>query len=79
MIPLMKDQLTKTELEVIRLLASGMSNKQIAATRHVNVSTTRNQLGRIYKKLIPVNHNKYDYRICVVRFYIQEFGLTDTL
>jgi DNA-binding CsgD family transcriptional regulator len=45
------DGLTGRELEVAKLFASGMSNKQIAARLDVSPSTIRNQLTTAYEKL----------------------------
>lgn len=42
---------TPAELEVIRLLAEGLSNKEIAYKRGVEEFTVRDQLSHIYRKL----------------------------
>lgn len=44
-------QLTERELEVIRALAQGKSNKQIAQALHISEKTVRNHASNIYKKL----------------------------
>lgn len=43
--------LTPAEREVLGLLASGYTNKEIAAARGVSVPTVRTQLGNIYRHL----------------------------
>lgn len=43
--------LTERELEVIKALAHGMSNKQIAQSLHISEKTVRNHASNIYKKL----------------------------
>ena len=43
--------LTERELEVIKALAQGMSNKQIAQSLHISEKTVRNHASNIYKKL----------------------------
>ncbi len=43
--------LTDRELEVIKALAQGMSNKQIAQSLHISEKTVRNHASNIYKKL----------------------------
>lgn len=43
--------LTERELEVIKALAQGMSNKQIAQALHISEKTVRNHASNIYKKL----------------------------
>jgi LuxR family maltose regulon positive regulatory protein len=45
------EPLTKRELEVLRLLASGLSNKEIAHTLVITVGTVKNHLRNIYGKL----------------------------
>ncbi len=44
-------RLTSAEEEVVRLLADGLSNKEIAARRGVEEFTVRDQLSSIYRKL----------------------------
>ena len=44
-------QLTERELEVIKALAQGKSNKQIAQALHISEKTVRNHASNIYKKL----------------------------
>lgn len=46
-----RPKLTMAEQEILRLLADGMSNQQIASARFVNVSTLRTQLKTLYRKL----------------------------
>lgn len=43
--------LTERELEVIKALAQGMSNKQIAQALNISEKTVRNHASNIYKKL----------------------------
>jgi DNA-binding NarL/FixJ family response regulator len=43
--------LTERELQVIRALAQGMSNKQIAQSLEISEKTVRNHASNIYKKL----------------------------
>jgi DNA-binding NarL/FixJ family response regulator len=45
------NQLTRRELEVVRLVARGLNNAQIAATLGVSVTTVRNHLTAIFRKL----------------------------
>ena len=45
------DQLTPTETRVVRLAASGMSNKEIARQLYVSVNTIEGHLSRAYAKL----------------------------
>jgi DNA-binding NarL/FixJ family response regulator len=43
--------LTEAEIEVLRLLALGRSNKEIASTRLRSAETIKRQVSSIYKKL----------------------------
>jgi LuxR family maltose regulon positive regulatory protein len=45
------EPLTKRELEVLRLLATGLSNKDIASTLSISVTTAKKHLQNIYGKL----------------------------
>jgi LuxR family maltose regulon positive regulatory protein len=45
------DPLTERELEVVRLLAAGLSNKEIAGTLVIALSTVKQHLKNIYAKL----------------------------
>lgn len=44
-------QLTKRELEVLRLLALGMSNRDIATHLFLSADTVKTHLGNVYRKL----------------------------
>lgn len=43
--------LTRSEVEILRLLAKGMKNSEIARERHVTLGTVRSQLKSIYRKV----------------------------
>lgn len=45
------DELTTSEREIARMVARGMTNRQIAALRGVKAGTIHVQLGRICRKL----------------------------
>jgi DNA-binding NarL/FixJ family response regulator len=45
------DILTQSELEIVRLVAQGKSNKEIASIIYISEGTVRNRLTVIYKKL----------------------------
>jgi predicted ATPase/DNA-binding CsgD family transcriptional regulator len=45
------DRLTRRELEIARLVASGLSNKEIAARLHLSVRTVEGHVERVLKKL----------------------------
>ena len=45
------DSLTKSEAEVLGLVDSGLSNREIAATLSITVGTVKCHLHRVYEKL----------------------------
>jgi DNA-binding NarL/FixJ family response regulator len=45
------DGLTTREIEILRLLANGMANKQIAHRLQISDKTVRNHLNHTYEKL----------------------------
>ncbi len=45
------DGLTAREIEILKLLASGMANKQIAYKLHISEKTVRNHVSNMYEKL----------------------------
>ncbi len=47
--------MTERELEVVRLLASGKTYKQVATALHLSQSTVRNHLHNVYRKLNVVD------------------------
>ena len=44
-------QLTSRELDVVRLVARGLSNKEVARELHIEVSTVKNHVHRVLEKL----------------------------
>lgn len=48
---ILKDKLTERELDVLRLLAKGMTNTDIAGTLHLSEGTVRNHISAILEKL----------------------------
>lgn len=51
-------QLTRSEAEVLRLLARGLKNAEIATHRHVSIDTVRSQLKSLYRKLEVTNRDE---------------------
>ena len=45
------DGMTRRELEILRLLASGLANKQIAFRLKISDKTVRNHISNFYRKL----------------------------
>lgn len=46
------NELTKREIEVLKLLANGMFNKEIAATLNISERTVKNHVSNIFKKIM---------------------------
>jgi len=51
-------QLTSRETDILRLLASGLTNRQIANRLHLSAGTVRNHLGRVFPKLDAVDRTQ---------------------
>lgn len=64
-----KTRLTRREAEIVSLIDVGLSNKDIAARLHIEVSTVKNHVHNILDKL------KQHDRQSVVR-YVKEHGLS---
>lgn len=57
-IPLRTDALTERELEVLRLIADGLSNYEIAVRLFLGVSTVKTHINRIFSKLCVKNRTQ---------------------
>ncbi len=57
-LPSLIDTLTQTEKDVLELLVNGLTNKEIAVEKHVELSTVKTHLNNIYKKLGVLNRNE---------------------
>jgi len=53
-----EDQLTEREIDVLRLLAHGQSNKEIAQNLHINTTTVRSHVSHIMMKLRVSNRTQ---------------------
>ena len=47
----MIDSLTKRELEILKLIAQGLLNKEIAAMLNISERTVKNHISNIFKKI----------------------------
>ncbi|MCB0207149.1 MAG: response regulator transcription factor, partial [Anaerolineae bacterium] len=56
--PALLDQLTDRELDVLRLLAQGMSNQEIAAALNISATTVRSHVSNILMKLNVSNRTQ---------------------
>ena len=61
-------RISPRELETMRLIAAGKTNKEIAALMNVSLSTTRNRISMIYDKLRPQG---IDARVTLGLYYIE--------
>lgn len=68
------EQLTNKEMQIFLLMAEGQSNKEIAATNFVEMSTIKTHINHIYAKL-QVNNRKQ----AVALFYKCNTGAKSTL
>ncbi len=48
---MLSEPLSERELEVLRLIASGMSNAEVSRTLFVALSTVKKHINNIYRKL----------------------------
>ena len=69
----MKDYFAFTyrELDVLRLMAQGLDNKEIAKTLFVAVTTVKTFINRIYQKLGFTDPIGQVPRVCAVLYYIE--------
>ncbi len=65
-------QLTSTEREIVRLVAKGMTNRDIAKYKHISFHTVKSHLEHIYNKLDVSSRTEMLHRI-----YGKRVGLRD--
>ena len=63
-------KLTLRELEIVRLLSEGKSNKEIANQLFISIHTVKSVLEKVYSKF-DVNN-----RVQIAVLYVKEFGLS---
>jgi PAS domain S-box-containing protein len=66
------NQLTLRETDILRLLAGGLTNRQIARHLHLSPGTVRNHLGRVFPKLDAIDRTQAAVRAV-------ELGLVEPL
>lgn len=66
--------LTNTQIEIIRLVAEGKSNQEIAAIREVTEKSIEQTLSRIIKKAGIEADEKKNRRIELARYYLRQAG-----
>jgi DNA-binding NarL/FixJ family response regulator len=66
--------LTNGQCELIRLIAQGLSNKEIAKSKFVTVKSVENSISRLAKKLDFKDENTNSQRVLIARRYFQMIG-----
>jgi DNA-binding NarL/FixJ family response regulator len=66
--------LTSGQFELIRLIAEGLSNKEIARTKFVTLKSTENSIARLAKKLDLKDTNTNSQRVLIAKRYFQMIG-----
>lgn len=54
-------ELTRRELEVLKMIASGAFNKEIASTLNISERTVKNHVSNIFKKIGVSDRRKLQY------------------
>lgn len=67
--------LTNTQLEVLRLIAEGNSNQQIAALRGISAKSLEGTVSRLLKALNIPAGNDVNQRVLLARAYFEAAGL----
>lgn len=68
--------LTTLQLEILRMVAQGLTNKEIAQTRHVSEKTVEQAINRLAKSLGLQNEPSGNQRVHLVRAYVRALGMT---
>lgn len=66
--------LTNGQFELIRLIADGFSNKEIARLKFITVKSTENSIARLAKKLDIKDLNTNSQRVMIAKRYFQMLG-----
>lgn len=66
--------LTNGQFELIRLIAEGLSNKEIARTKFVTLKSAENSIARLAKKLDLRDTNTNSQRVLIAKRYFQMIG-----
>jgi DNA-binding NarL/FixJ family response regulator len=67
-------ELSNGQCELIRLIAQGLSNKEIARSKFVTVKSVENSISRLAKKLEFKDENTNSQRVLLARRYFQMIG-----
>lgn len=69
------DLLTKTQREILHMMAMGLSNKEIAKQRDVSLSSVEQRISEIFKAFGLINNDSVVPRVEAVRRYYVAAGL----
>lgn len=68
--------LTDTQIETLKLVARGHSNKEIARLRHVKEKSVEQTVARIAQKLDIVNRLETNQRVAIAKAFFRNLGVT---
>lgn len=68
--------LTNTQVETLRLVAEGHSNREIARIRHVTEKSVEQTIARIAKKLGIANRWETNQRVAIAQAFFRNLGLS---
>jgi two-component system nitrate/nitrite response regulator NarL len=68
--------LTNTQIETLKLVAEGHSNREIARIRHVTEKSVEQTVGRIASKLGIVNRLETNQRVAIAQAFFRNLGVT---
>lgn len=67
-------ELTQGQFELIRLVAEGLSNKEIARKKFITIKSAENSIARLAKKLEIKDTNSNSQRVMITKRYFQMIG-----
>ena len=67
-------KLTETQIEILKLVAHGFSNAEIAKVRAVTIKSTENGIARLAKSLKVKNQTSANQRVLLTRYYFELSG-----
>lgn len=68
--------LTTTQVETLKLVAQGHSNRQIARLRHVTEKSVEHTIARIAKKLGITNRLEQNQRVAIATAFFRNLGIS---
>ena len=71
----MLSNLTKSQYEILQMMAQGLSNKEIAARRNVSLSSVEQLVSGVFKAFNISQDDKYVPRVEAIRIFVEASGL----